>query len=55
MNWMAKCEKLKMNNIKKKYNALNSNISNIQEIVNMQVKIEEKDKNFGSYKLLSNH
>jgi hypothetical protein len=50
---MAKCEKLKMNNVKRKYSALNSNMSNLQDIVNMQVKIEEKDKNFGSYKLLS--
>ena len=51
---MAKGDKLNVSNLKRKYSNIDEGLTNLKSLINMQVKLEEKDKNFGSYKIISN-
>jgi hypothetical protein len=53
MNWISRGDKqLNMNNIKRKYSNLESG-THFKSLVNLQVSNEDKNKNFGNYKLTS--
>jgi hypothetical protein len=53
MNWISRGDKqLNLNNIRRKYSNLESG-THFKSLVNLQVDVDEKNKNFGNYKLTS--